>query len=62
MLQVPVVAVAGREDLKFSLEAEAIAATVQRGSFQLIDNAGHAAHVEQPRPTAQVITTFLLNE
>jgi 2-succinyl-6-hydroxy-2,4-cyclohexadiene-1-carboxylate synthase len=62
MLQVPVVAVAGREDLKFSLEAEAIAATVQRGSFQLIDNAGHAAHVEQPRPTAQVVTTFLLNE
>jgi pimeloyl-ACP methyl ester carboxylesterase len=55
-------AVAGREDLKFSLEAEAIAATVHRGSFQLIDNAGHAAHVEQPRPTARVVTTFLLNE
>ena len=54
-LEVATLTLAGREDLKFSAEALAIAASVQHGQHQLIENAHHAAHLERPEATALII-------
>jgi pimeloyl-ACP methyl ester carboxylesterase len=32
---------------------------MSRGSYDLIDGAGHAAHLERPETTAERITSFL---
>ena len=58
-ITVPTLALAGAEDARFSVEAEAIAESVQYGTFDLIDRAGHAAHLEQPRQTARRVARFL---
>jgi 2-succinyl-6-hydroxy-2,4-cyclohexadiene-1-carboxylate synthase len=55
----PTLALAGARDGKFSVEARAIALGVAHGSFDIIDSAGHAAHLEQPATTARRINEFL---
>lgn len=55
----PTLALAGALDTKFSLEAQAIANGVSRGLYALIDDAGHAAHLERPDDTADVMLSFL---
>jgi 2-succinyl-6-hydroxy-2,4-cyclohexadiene-1-carboxylate synthase len=55
----PTLALAGARDAKFAAEARAIAREVARGSYDLIDDAGHAAHIEQPESSAMRITSFL---
>ena len=55
----PTLALAGARDAKFSAEAQAIALAMSRGSYDLIDGAGHAAHLERPETTAERITSFL---
>jgi 2-succinyl-6-hydroxy-2,4-cyclohexadiene-1-carboxylate synthase len=52
-LNMPLLAMAGDRDLKFVPIAERIAAAAPDGSFAVIHDAGHAAHLQQP---AQVIT------
>ncbi len=59
LLRAPTLALAGALDTKFSLEAKAIAASVPHGSYDLIDHAGHAAHLEQPEQTAAAVLKFL---
>ncbi len=54
-LDVETLTIAGRDDLKFSAEALTIAATVQHGHHQLVENANHAAHLAQPEATALII-------
>jgi 2-succinyl-6-hydroxy-2,4-cyclohexadiene-1-carboxylate synthase len=58
-LAVPTLAIAGDADAKFTAEARAIADTVVDGHFAAILDAGHAAHLEQPERTAEVIEGFL---
>jgi 2-succinyl-6-hydroxy-2,4-cyclohexadiene-1-carboxylate synthase len=58
-LVVPVLAIAGRNDTKFSLEAAAIASGAPHGTCALIDDAGHAAHLEQPERSARTIVSFV---
>ncbi len=58
-LAVPTLALAGDADAKFTAEARTIADTVVNGRFAAILDAGHAAHLEQPERTAQVIEEFL---
>lgn len=58
-LAVPTLALAGAADVKFTKEARAIADTVADGHFATILDAGHAAHLEQPERTAEVIEGFL---
>jgi 2-succinyl-6-hydroxy-2,4-cyclohexadiene-1-carboxylate synthase len=58
-ITVPTLTLAGGSDLKFAAEATAIAKGVARGSSDVVDAAGHAAHLEQPELTAQRITSFL---
>ena len=52
-LNMPVLTMAGDRDLKFVPIAERIAATAPDGTFGVIHDAGHAAHLQQP---VQVIT------
>jgi 2-succinyl-6-hydroxy-2,4-cyclohexadiene-1-carboxylate synthase len=58
-LAVPTLALAGDADTKFTAEARAIADTVVDGHFAAIEDAGHAAHLEQPERTAEAIEGFL---
>lgn len=61
-IEVPTLALAGSRDAKFALEAEAIATGVVEGRYRLVPDAGHAAHLERPETTAQLIEEFLLSE
>ncbi len=58
-LNMPVLAVAGMFDHKFVPIAERIAASVPSGSFGLIHEAGHAAHLQQPMQVITRMETFL---
>jgi 2-succinyl-6-hydroxy-2,4-cyclohexadiene-1-carboxylate synthase len=60
-IDVATLALAGSNDVKFSAEARAIAHAVTRGRHESIEDAGHAAHLEQPKQTAQVVEAFLLD-
>jgi len=55
----PVLALAGANDTKFAREASAIADGVVSGQADVVKDAGHAAHLEAPRPTARRVTAFL---
>ena len=60
-LATPTLALAGALDAKFAAEAVAIARVVLTGAWELIDDAGHAAHLEQPQRTAERVMAFLAN-
>jgi pimeloyl-ACP methyl ester carboxylesterase len=55
----PTLALAGSLDVKFSVEAVAIAQGVNNGQCELVDDARHAAHLEQPEATATLIESWL---
>ncbi len=58
-VSVPVLALAGALDRKFTLEARAIASAVPQGRAETIEGAGHAAHLEQPEDVADLVARFL---
>ena len=58
-LSMPTLALAGSFDEKFSLEAKAIAGGVEHGHTAFIDGAHHAAHLEQPAPSAASVSSFI---
>ena len=49
----------GAHDTKFCAIAEQLAAALPRAEIARIDDAGHAAHVEQPDTTAAAIAAFI---
>ena len=55
----PTIALAGERDVKFVREAVAIGAGVKAGTVRVIADAGHAAHLVQPRTVARLINDFL---
>jgi 2-succinyl-6-hydroxy-2,4-cyclohexadiene-1-carboxylate synthase len=55
----PVLAMAGALDTKFVPIAERIAASVPDGSFGVIHDAGHAAHLQQPMQVITRLEAFL---
>lgn len=57
-LVVPTLTLAGSKDEKFSREAAAIAQGVVQGQCASVDDASHAAHLEQPLRTADLVETF----
>lgn len=57
-LSVPTLALAGELDQKFSREAFAIASTVPDAHAALVPDAGHAAHLEHPVATAELIVEY----
>ena len=52
---VPTVFVTGAEDLKFTRIANELAARMPRAQVCVIDNAGHAVHLEQPDAVAAIV-------
>jgi len=58
-LELPVIAIAGARDDGYSRAAKRIASTAPNGRAAIVENAGHAAHLQQPAPVAALITEFL---
>jgi 2-succinyl-6-hydroxy-2,4-cyclohexadiene-1-carboxylate synthase len=58
-INTPTLALAGANDAKFAAEAQAIALNVANGAWDLIRDAGHAVHLEQPQRTADRVGEFL---
>jgi pimeloyl-ACP methyl ester carboxylesterase len=59
VVRAPTLALAGHFDAKFVAEARAIAHDVRSGEVALVDDAGHAAHVERPEVVAGRVGGFL---
>jgi len=55
----PVLVLAGSSDQKFSEIGRRLADEIVHAQFSVIDEAGHAAHIEQPETTATVMTEWL---
>lgn len=55
---VPTLTLAGSDDVKFSVEANAIAAEVVNGRSGVVGSAGHAAHLERPEESARLVIEF----
>jgi len=58
-LPMPTVAVAGALDQKFSLESTAIAEGIDNAHAIFVPDARHAAHLEQPEATAELVQSFI---
>jgi 2-succinyl-6-hydroxy-2,4-cyclohexadiene-1-carboxylate synthase len=57
-IEASVCLVVGEEDVKFRAIAEELAPALQRGRVELIPEAGHAAHLENPAAFARVARRF----
>ncbi|RLT34125.1 MAG: 2-succinyl-6-hydroxy-2,4-cyclohexadiene-1-carboxylate synthase [Chloroflexi bacterium] len=58
-VRVPVLLTAGTLDTKFSAIAREMASSVPTATMQLIDDAGHAAHLERPDAFHAMVREFL---
>jgi 2-succinyl-6-hydroxy-2,4-cyclohexadiene-1-carboxylate synthase len=58
-LELPVLAIAGARDDGYSAAAKRIASTAPRGQVAIVEEAGHAAHLQQPERVASLIAEFL---
>jgi 2-succinyl-6-hydroxy-2,4-cyclohexadiene-1-carboxylate synthase len=58
-LEMPVLALAGENDLAYREAAEGIASVVPRGRAEVIRGAGHAAHLEAPEAVRDAVLRFV---
>jgi len=58
-LDLPFLAVAGARDERYLAAARRMAEAVPRGSWDLVEHAGHAPQLQQPEATALVLARFL---
>jgi 2-succinyl-6-hydroxy-2,4-cyclohexadiene-1-carboxylate synthase len=58
-LDLPLLAIAGARDDGYSAAAKRIAATAPRARAAIVEEAGHAAHLQRPEEVARLITEFL---
>jgi 2-succinyl-6-hydroxy-2,4-cyclohexadiene-1-carboxylate synthase len=58
-LEVPVLAIAGARDEGYVAAAERIADVAPRGRAAIVEDAGHAAHLQRPQRVAELIEEFL---
>jgi 2-succinyl-6-hydroxy-2,4-cyclohexadiene-1-carboxylate synthase len=58
-LELPLLAIAGARDDGYSRAAKRIASTAPNGRVAIVENAGHAAHLQQPDAVATLISDFL---
>jgi 2-succinyl-6-hydroxy-2,4-cyclohexadiene-1-carboxylate synthase len=56
--ELPVLAVAGSRDEGYVSAAKKIAETAPNAKIQIVENAGHAAHLQQPDELASVVAVF----
>jgi 2-succinyl-6-hydroxy-2,4-cyclohexadiene-1-carboxylate synthase len=58
-ISIPVLAIAGEYDTKYARVAERMAAELPRGRVAIVEDAGHAAHLEHPEAVAALVLEFL---
>ncbi len=61
-LELPVLAIAGARDDGYSRAAKRIASTAPNGRVAIVEDAGHAVHLQQPAAVAALIAGFLEEE
>jgi len=59
MLDLPVLAIAGARDEGYVAAAERMADVAPRGRAAIVEDAGHAAHLQRPQRVAELIEEFL---
>ena len=58
-LELPLLAIAGAHDDGYSRAAKRIASTAPNGRAAIVENAGHAPHLQRPEEVADLVTEFL---
>jgi 2-succinyl-6-hydroxy-2,4-cyclohexadiene-1-carboxylate synthase len=58
-LELPLLAIAGARDEGYASAAKRIASTAPNARAAIVEDAGHAAHLQQPEEVARLITGFL---
>jgi 2-succinyl-6-hydroxy-2,4-cyclohexadiene-1-carboxylate synthase len=58
-LELPLLAIAGARDEGYTAAAKRIAATAPNATAAIVEDAGHAAHLQQPQRVAGLISDFL---
>ena len=58
-LSLPVLAIAGARDDGYTRAAKRIASTAPRGQAAIVEEAGHAPHLQRPEEVARLLTEFL---
>jgi len=58
-LDLPVLAIAGARDDGYTRAARRIASTAPNGRAAIVEEAGHAAHLQRPEEVARLLTEFL---
>ncbi|HEV7846008.1 MAG TPA: alpha/beta fold hydrolase [Thermoleophilaceae bacterium] len=58
-LELPLLAIAGARDDGYSAAVKRIAATAPNGRAVIVEDAGHAAHLQQPQEVADLIAEFV---
>jgi 2-succinyl-6-hydroxy-2,4-cyclohexadiene-1-carboxylate synthase len=58
-ITIPVLVMAGARDTKFAAIAAELVGSLPDASMALVPGAGHAAHLEQPHVTAELISDWL---
>jgi 2-succinyl-6-hydroxy-2,4-cyclohexadiene-1-carboxylate synthase len=58
-LELPVLAIAGARDDGYSRAAKRIASTAPNGRAAIVENAGHAPHLQRPDEVGDLVTEFL---
>ena len=58
-LELPLLAIAGARDDGYTRAAKRIASTAPNGRAAIVENAGHAAHLQQPEEVARLVSEFL---
>jgi 2-succinyl-6-hydroxy-2,4-cyclohexadiene-1-carboxylate synthase len=58
-LDLPVLAIAGARDEGYSAAARRIADTARRGRVAIVEDAGHAPHLQRPDAVARLLADFL---
>jgi 2-succinyl-6-hydroxy-2,4-cyclohexadiene-1-carboxylate synthase len=58
-LELPLLAIAGARDDGYTRAAKRIASTAPNGRLAIVENAGHAAHLQRPDEVAGLLTEFL---
>jgi 2-succinyl-6-hydroxy-2,4-cyclohexadiene-1-carboxylate synthase len=57
-LRIPVLVVAGERDAKYVELAHAMASTITGARVEIVPNAGHACHLEQPEAIAHLLSSW----
>ena len=59
-IDIPVLVIAGERDDKFRAIGERLSAGLPRSTFEIVSEAGHSVHLQQPATTAQILSDWHL--